>query len=328
MIHGFTSTKAIEEKASKDYFAKIHKIKYKDKYKRENEVVKDYSFKDTYVRLAYEFDNREKVVDKITLAEDYRFLPLPYLPLTTEEDRSCVYISGASGLGKSYLVNEIVTEYKRFYPSNKIYYITKNNASNDRSLSPKDMYKFIDVNKFIDYYSYNENIEEFLLDTKKKFHNSMFIFDDVASMEKIDKVAGKVLNNIMDIILENKRKAKMSICIISHVPSNYKQTALLIREMHSYICFPKTLQVCSDRILNNYLGLSTKEIERIIHDDSKITNWLMIDNKRRLVLTQREIYFLKTKRPILEPKSSGKKRIKTVEFDNNDVANMNSNEVL
>ena len=300
MIQGITSTKTIIREESKDYFAKCFKIKFKDKYKRENETSIDQSFTPSYVRLAYDFDKKEKVLESIKLDEEYRFLPLPYIPLASEEERSCIYICGASGLGKSYLVNEICLEYRKQFPTNKIYYITKNNASHDRSLSPKEMYTFVNVNNFIKHYSVEANVNEFLLDSKKAFHNSMFIFDDVASLEKVNKDASKVMNTMIDIILENKRKSKISICVISHVSTNYKQTRLMIAEMKSYICFPSTLQCSSDRILQHYLGLSQSEIDRIVQDDSKNTTWLMIDNVRRLVLTQREIYFLKSKR-ILAP---------------------------
>lgn len=288
----FTATKQINPRESKDYICKCYRINYADKYKRENEVTIDKSVPEYYIRTSYYFDDKKKCMDSIELQENYRFLPLPYIPLKSEEERSTIYISGASGKGKSYLLNNIIVEYKKQFKDNKVYYFTKNNYMNDRSLEPKEMYSFVDVNKFLDYYKDKSKIEEFLLDKNKQYHNSFWIFDDVAALEKVSKEASHILNTFIDIILENKRKAKMSIAILSHVPSNYKQTALLIREMKQYYAFPSNLQVKSDRILNAYLGLSSSEIQRIVNEDSKTTTWLCIDNERRIVLTQRKLYHL------------------------------------
>ena len=316
MIQGITSTKQINRLEESNYFAKCFKIKYKDKYKRENEVRIDESVKPTYVRLAYDFDDQNKVLQSVKLSDEYRFSPLPYIPLSSEEERSCIYICGASGLGKSYLVNEICKEYRKQFATNKIYYITKNNATHDRSLEPKEMYTFVNVNKFIEHYSIEANVEKFLLDSDKQFHNSMWIFDDVASLEKINKNASSVLNQIIDIILENKRKSKVSICVISHVSTNYAKTRLMIAEMKQYICFPSTLQCSSDRILQHYLGLNQSEIDRIVQDTSQYSSWVMIDNVRRLILSQREIYFLKSKQILPSEETSVKKnkaRVKKIQ---------------
>ena len=301
-----TATKQINMNESDSYFAKCYKIKYENKYKREHETSIDTTYSPIYLRTAFEsIDDLPKCKTSIELSEEYRFQPLPCIPLKTQQERSTIYISGASGMGKSWLINSIVKDYKKIFPTNKVYYFTKNNAEKDRSLEPKAMYNFINVTKFIETFtkttetktgSYTEvdeeKIEGFLLDKKGIYDNSFFIFDDIASLEKISKEASRIMQLIIDIILENKRKSQISIAILSHVPSNYKQTALLIREMKQYIAFPSNLQVKSDRILNSYLGLNTEEIRRIVDEDSKISKWIVIDNSRRLILTQRACYFL------------------------------------
>ena len=295
-----TATKQINVNESCEYFAKMYGINYANKYKREDEIRIDDTVPNLYLRMSYPFDDETKTHNSITLSENYRFTPLPYMPLKTQQERSTIYISGASGSGKSWLINSIIKEYKQHYPNNTVYYITKNNWKTDRSLEPKSMYRFVDVNKFIQYYSNEKNIEEFLLDKNKKYHNSFFVFDDIAALEKISKIHANTLQLIIDIILENKRKASISIAILSHVPSNYKQTALLIREMKQYIFFPGNLQTKSDRILNTYLGLNSKEIEKMINNESKISKWCLIDNDRRLVLTQRSCYMLTSTKPNLD----------------------------
>ena len=290
-----TATKTINMKESKDYFCTIYKIKYADEYQREWEVIKDFSEQNppVFVRTAYKFDDPTRCVKSIELDDDYRILPLPYIPLKSEQERNTIYIAGASGKGKSYLINEICQMYHALFPDNKLYFFTKNDWKNDRSLNKK-IYQFIDVGKFIEYYSEEEKLEEFLL--TEDYNNSFFIFDDIAALEKISKEAAHTLQTIIDIILENKRKAQISIAILSHVPTNYKKTALLIREMKQYYLFPSVLQAKSDRILNAYLGLRRKEIDKIVEDDSTDTTWLCVDNERRIIFTQKKIYFLNNRK--------------------------------
>ena len=302
-----TATKQINVNESCDYFAKMYGISYKSKYKREDEVTIDDTVPNLYLRMSYPFDDETKTHNSITLSENYRFTVLPYLSLKQQQERSTIYISGASGSGKSYLLNNIIKEYKQHYPNNTVYYITKNDWKADRSLEPKSMYRFVDVNKFIQYYSNEKHIEEFLLDKNKKYYNSFFVFDDIGALEKISKTHADTLQLIIDIILENKRKAGISIAILSHVPSNYKKTALLIREMKQYIFFPGNVQARSDRILNTYLGLSKAEIEKMISVDSQISKWVCIDVARRLVLTQRSAYMLTSPAPEIDDNDTVKK---------------------
>ena len=286
----FVFTKKIDNDESCDYIATAYKIKFKDKYKRENEVVVDKSVPYTFLRTAYTFDNPEAQLGDITLPEDYRFELLPYIPLDSQEDRSVIYVSGSSGAGKSYLINNIVKYYKKVFPKNNVYFITKNNWKMDRSLE-HSYYKFLDTEKFIEDFSTPEAREQFLEDPKKVFNNSFFIFDDIGALD-VKKEAKETIWFIINTILENKRKSQISIAIISHVPTDYKKTQLLIREIKQYIIFPQNLQVKSDRLLNSYLGLTRDQLKKIVDEDYKDTLWLSIDIKKRLCLTQRSAYSL------------------------------------
>lgn len=284
----FVFTKVVQKKESCDYIASAFKIKFKDQYKRENEVVIDNSVPTTYLRTSYSFDDPKNVFPSVILPEDYRFQLFPYLPLESEEDRSVIYISGASGGGKTWFLNETIKFYKEIYPHNKIYFITKNNWKIDRSLTHSN-YTFLDTEKFIEDFSTPEAKESFLEDKDKVFNNSFFIFDDIGALD-VKKEAKETIWFIINTILENKRKSKISIAIISHVPTDYKRTALLIREIKQYVIFPQNMQVKSDRLLKTYLGLSSKQLKKIVDEDYKDTRWLSIDIKRRVCLTQRSAY--------------------------------------
>lgn len=286
----FVLTRKIKQEEMSDYIAVAYKINFKDKYEREHEVKRDEDTPYVFLRTAYYFDNKDHRRKEIVLSPEFRFELLPYLPLKTEEERSVFYISGASGKGKTYLLNNIIKYYKQFFPENKVYFITKNNWKVDRSLN-QDYYKFIDPEDLIKNFSTPEAKDRFLLDPKKVFNNSFFIFDDIGAL-KVDKQSMDTIWFIIDAILENKRKSQISIAIISHVPTDYKRTALLIREIKQYIIFPQNMQVKSDRLLKAYLGLEANQLNKIVNDDRKISLWLSIDIQKRVVLTQRSAYFL------------------------------------
>ena len=87
-----------------------------------------------------------------------------------------------------------------------------------------------------------------------QFKDSLLIMDDIGTMRKEPKKE-KQLWLFIDTVLENMHKKNVSIYLITHVPTNYRQTAVLVRELHHYIVYPKAQQVSSDRLLKNYLGL-------------------------------------------------------------------------
>lgn len=283
----FTITKKIENRLKPEYIALAYPIKYKDDIKRENEVTLNDKKDVYYLRLSYEKDDFNKVQSKIELPEDYRFCPLPYLNADEEQERSVLYLSGSSGGGKSFLANMYCDLYHKFYPNNKIYFITSNNWQEDKSLN-KDLYTFLDAKEFISNFMKPEIIADFA--TTTEYNNSMFVFDDIGMFEKLGKNENKAVWAVIDTILENKRKNMISIIVISHIATNYRQTSLLVREAKQYVIFGKNQQTLSDRFLKTYLALNTKQLNYIIGEDS---NWVLIDMKRKIVLSQHNALFLK-----------------------------------
>lgn len=266
------------------YFAIIYKIFYKDKFKHEDEITIDMNNDPYFVRIAFNFDEDRNKVNDLKVNDDHRIMFLPQMNRKGEEERDVLYISASSGSGKSYLVNQFAEVYNiEKENKNKIFFLTSNNHEKDKSLS-QDIYNFINVDEFLDYYSDDENMKTFIKDGSE-FDNSLIIFDDIGAINDKDKV--KTLWHFINIILENKRKNCISICVISHVPTDYKKTSILIRETKKYIVFPKNLQVNSDRFLKTYLGLSKSQITFIT--DLQNTKWCAVDVGRKLLITQRQI---------------------------------------
>ena len=120
----FIFDKEINKDISSAYFGFVYHIKYKDKYRFESDVIPD-DTKDTFfIRSAFNDDNKDDMFQSATLIDTMRFLPLPYIPRENEKERSVFYVCGASGEGKSFLVNKVCELYHILFPKNKIYFLT------------------------------------------------------------------------------------------------------------------------------------------------------------------------------------------------------------
>lgn len=268
-----------------DYTAMIYDIKYKDKYKKESETkILDTEFK--YVRLAYDFD-KVNLMGSFKLSSTQRMMPLPYISGPSDEERDVMFIVGSSGCGKSYYTNFQAKLYK-FLTGNKIFYLTTNNVEKDRSLD-KHLYTFLDVYDFLDYFSESENLKSFTANSPE-FDNSLIIFDDIDAIE--GKKNQKILFDVLNVFLTNKRKNNISIIFISHQGSDYRKTSLIIKEMNKYVLYPSSQTAKADIVLNDKLKLTTSQIKRIVDDDYKDSKFVSIDIKRRLITTANTSYFL------------------------------------
>jgi ABC-type lipoprotein export system ATPase subunit len=272
-----------------DYVAMIYKVIFKTEHERENELTIDFNAPVKYVRFVNKVDIKygKHIINNITLDNNERLMLFPYFPRNGEEERSMLYLTGSSGSGKTYFVNAYCQIYEKFYKGkNKLFFLTMNNWKVDKSLD-KEIYEFVDMNKFINYFKDEENIKEFA--TSTNFDNSLFVFDDIGSLDKKEEA---VVWRIINIILEFKRKNKISCIIISHQATLGHLSKKLIPEIKNYVIFPKNLQVKSNRLLKTYLGLDTKQLYKIVEEDYKKSVWVSIDTQRRIVITQHEAYFL------------------------------------
>lgn len=269
-----------------DYVAIKYHIKFKDGYKRESETELDTKKPSKFLRFVNAKDeNHNDFLTHYELSETERFIIFPSFCRKTQKDRAMVYLSGSSGAGKTFVVNQYCELYKKIKKENQIYFLSKNNWRIDESLN-HDIYNFVDVDKFIEYYTEEENVKEF--EQTLEYNNSLFVFDDIGSLSHNSK---KVMWRIINIILEYKRKNLISCVIISHENTMGHDTKKLIPEIKNYLIFPRNLQVKSNRLLTNYLGLSKQDIQEIT-DSYDTTLWVSIDTQRRLVISQHEFYFL------------------------------------
>ena len=210
--------------------------------------------------------------------------------------REVLYINGASGMGKSWLINSFAKIYHVYYPDNKIFFLTMNDFEADRSLDHK-LYTKVDMNEFLEQMdTKGENGETGLEEFSKShdIHNCFFIFDDIGVLNN-DKKKERTCWNTINMIIENKRKAQISIAVISHISCNYKQTALITREAKNYIFSPSNLQSNSDRMLKHYLGLTQKQLSYIMNEMDN-SRWVSVNSQSKTVVSQFAVINLKQTR--------------------------------
>jgi hypothetical protein len=164
-------------------------------------------------------------------------------------ERSCLYIAGQAGSGKSFFTGAYVHRYKKLYPKNEIYLISS--IGEDKSIDSLKP-------KRIDVYNPDFIREEF---SSVDFKNSLVIFDDVDVFPTpIRKKIMTIVNNILII----GRHDNVSICFTTHSPTAGQETKLLLIEATIIVIFAKTTgNRALKYLLDSYLGLDKKQIERV-----------------------------------------------------------------
>ena len=173
---------------------------------------------------------------------------LQLIPINKTE-RQCVYICGQSGSGKSYFTTNYVKQYKKMFPKRDIFVISsiEEDKSID-SLNPKRI---------------NVLHPEFMFDefTAEDFKDSLVIADDVDVFPT--KIKKKVMG-IINSILQVGRHFNVSLCFTTHNACAGNETKILLAEAHIITVFPKTTgNRALKYLLDNYLGLDKKQVEKI-----------------------------------------------------------------
>jgi hypothetical protein len=177
-----------------------------------------------------------------------------------QKERQILYITGASGSGKSYYTYLYCDQYKKLYPKNPIYLISSIN--DDSSIDKIKGLKRFDLNpKFIETHI---GVED--------FKNSMVIFDDTDCIT--NKILRTKINGLLGLILETGRHFNTSCIYTSHVPSAGLDTKKILNESHSITLFPNALGGRAlKNLLENYLGFDKEQRKKIRQIKSR---WITI----------------------------------------------------
>lgn len=178
-----------------------------------------------------------------------------------KKERECMLISGPSGSGKTYFAKDYLRKYHKLKPRNKIYLIAN-----------KDFEDFNDVP-----YTKVPITREFFSKVRvNDFRDSILVFDDVENIstdEEIQRMVQKLIEEILNV----GRSMHISILIISHILLNYRFSRNMIMECNKIVMFPGSgARHQYKNFLSTYVGLDKKQIDKLLKTKSR---WLAIDKE-------------------------------------------------
>ena len=217
-------------------------------------------------------DKPKEGFPRLELPDEFHFQQIP----NTKSEREILYLTGASGSGKSTYIRKYCEQYKKAYPNRDIYLLSslKEDESLD-AIKPKRIKMDEDI--------YKNPLKP------EDFEESLVIFDDCDVLS--DKKIREATMNLSNQILEIGRHFKISACYVSHLPTNKGDTRRILNEAHAIIYFPHSGSLRGTRyLLESYVGLDIKDILAIKKLE---TRWCCIfKNYPTIVMTERLMYLL------------------------------------
>jgi hypothetical protein len=205
--------------------------------------------------------------------EDQVFQPIP----NPENERQILYITGASGSGKSYFTRQYCNEFTKIFPKRNIYLFSS--IADDSSIDAIKGLKRIKLEPAL--------LEEEL--TAEDFKDSLVIFDDTDCLT--DKKMRLKINGILNSILETGRHFNTYCMYTSHLPCAGNDTKRILNEAHSITFFPHSLGGRSLKyLLEAYLGLDKEQIKKI---KSLPSRWCSVQKTYpQVVLSEKDVYLI------------------------------------
>lgn len=193
--------------------------------------------------LKVEEDSYSKPFTRLHIDGKFDMIPDP------DTERQIIYITGASGAGKSTFTANYIKNLKKMKPKIPVYLFSS--LSEDTSLDvvkPKRV--AIDESLVTDPIQISE------------FANSCVIFDDIDVIS--DKRQREAVYNLLNQMLEIGRHHKITVLITSHLATSGKDTRRVLNEAHAIVYFPHSgSAVGLRRLLEAYCGLDMKLIKKI-----------------------------------------------------------------
>lgn len=190
-----------------------------------------------------------------------------------KDERSLIYVVGASGSGKSHWTTQYVKEYLKKFKKNKVHLISPiTDDKNINSLKPNRI---------------NPNTQVFLDDPPvcEDFKDSILILDDVEAYDK------KTLNRVMTLvnsIATCGRHTNVSLMFLAHTACNGHMSKLLLSECHAIVLFPQNFSGRTSKyLLDNYFGFNKQQIQSIKNVNSRAIT--ILKSYPMVIVTERQI---------------------------------------
>lgn len=215
-------------------------------------------------------DDYTKPFKHLTIDGKFQQVPDP------DTERQILYITGASGSGKSTYTKNYIKQYKKMFPKRQVYLFS--HLKEDESLDEVNPLRIA--------------IEESLVTDPipvEEFKNSVVIFDDIDVIS--DKKQREAVYSILNQILETGRHFNITCIITNHLPTAGKDTRRVLNECHSVTYFPHSGSAKALKyLLTEYLGLDKKSMAKIKGLKSR---WATIfKNYPNVCMTEKDIWLL------------------------------------
>lgn len=202
-----------------------------------------------------------------------RFIPT----IDPKDFREIIYIYGASGCGKSALCRSYIDEYKKEFPSNKVYLFSLKDG--DVTLEDKDVIKIpnqLDILANIDI---------------ETLRDSLVIFDDCEGYDKAITSEQKEIYRIQDNIAQIARDRRIFCIVTTHLACKGNKSKIILNECHKIISFPGRVPIRSFKyLMKEYGGMEPDEISKMWKLKSR---WVCINKENpRYVLHEEGCYSL------------------------------------
>lgn len=175
----------------------------------------------------------------------------------TNKERTVQFVCGSSGSGKSYFTAQYVKEYHKMFADRPIYLF---------SAMPKD-----DNFDKLGYVKRIKMDESIITDPLYvgDFEKSLVVFDDCDTLKKGMRDA---LYTLRDKILELGRHLAVDCLFLSHLCSGLELRRVLNESM-IITMFPANFNRQYKYLLENYLGLEKKQIQRVKKSRSRAVSF-------------------------------------------------------
>jgi hypothetical protein len=170
-----------------------------------------------------------------------------------DKDRDTIYICGSAGSGKSYWTGEYCKEYHKRNKNNPIYLISEGSA--DPALDNITNLKRVKIDESL--------IEDPIEWTE--FRECLVIFDDIDAYKGGLK---KAIYDLLDKLLKNARKNKVSVVMTSHSCTGLELKAVL-NESNVIVFFPRNFNRSLKYLLENYVGLNREGVKKLFKNKSR-----------------------------------------------------------
>lgn len=209
--------------------------------------------------------------------ESYESSGLQCIPYATSGQRVAVFVVGASGSGKSTWISQAIKTMKH---KDVILFTTA------EDLDPAYGKRVIKI----DYMNDPSIIEDFDI---TELEESICIFDDFDN--STNSAVNSAMGRIIKTVLENGRKLKVDVFVVSHNPRDYMRTRTLILQCQTYVLFPQTNRNASMKFLKEYFDDDRDFLTNVkrLTDGGRFTWVALHKNAPRYMLTERSAHLLK-----------------------------------